>query len=73
VDEEEIGASGSGLADDGEGGVNGGGDAGDGEAGGVDLEAVESGRVVGNLADAEFSVQVAHQVGKRGGSGLKRA
>lgn len=67
VDEEEIGTGGGCFADDGEGGVNGGGDVGDGDAGGVDLEAVQGGRVVGDVADAEFGVEMGDEIGEEHG------
>ena len=67
VDEEEIGTGGGGFADDGEGGVDGGGDVGDGDAGGVDLEAVQGGRVVGDVADVEFGVEMGDEIGEEHG------
>lgn len=64
VDEEEVGAGGGGFADDGEGGVNSGGDPGDGDAGGVDLEAVQGGRVIGDFVDAEFVIENGYEIGE---------
>ncbi len=69
VDDEQVGAGGGGFADDGEGGVNCGGDLGDGDAGGVDLESVQGGRVVGDVADAEFGGEMGDEIGEVHGRG----